>query len=301
MSRERPTQRALPSPHEVFGFTDQEHLHQWVNHGRFQGILNDDQTTIHRIGESSGGLGDFLSVTISRPASQQRICLTFYGLGFHEYRERWLTDEWHWYEDDLPPAGIEQTIHKEKVGAVLQGRRESISPHVRQETQTERGRVFEMVANRMNAEDGREELKGPDLLASLIRLAAQVDGVCYAEVAAIMTNSEREPPTGKNLLDPESRERLPELYSGEDKGLDALAQVKFFTPDSNWTWFASEFDGEDSFFGLVVGFEIELGYFSLSELQSVRGTWGLAIERDLYYEPKTLRELQEMHQRHRRG
>ena len=62
---------------------------------------------------------------------------------------------------------------------------------------------------------------------------------------------------------------LPELYSGEEKGLEAQAQVKFFTPDSNWTWYASEFDGEDIFFGLVAGFEP--GYFSLSELQSVRG------------------------------
>jgi hypothetical protein len=40
----------------------------------------------------------------------------------------------------------------------------------------------------------------------------------------------------ENLIDPESRERLPELYSGEDQGLDALALVKFFTPDSSWTW-----------------------------------------------------------------
>jgi len=45
-----------------------------------------------------------------------------------------------------------------------------------------------------------------------------------------MTNPEVIPPTGKNLLDQESREKLPELYSGEEKGLDTLAQVKFFTP-----------------------------------------------------------------------
>ena len=70
------------------------------------------------------------------------------------------------------------------------------------------------------------------------------------------------PPTGENLLDVESRELLPPLYSGEDRGLDTLAQVKFFTPESNWTWYASEFDGEDIFFGLVIGFAIEFGYFS---------------------------------------
>ena len=77
--------------------------------------------------------------------------------------------------------------------------------------------------------------------------------------------------------------------------MDAIAQVKFFTPDSSWTWYASEFDGEDIFFGLVSGFEVEPGYFSLKEMQEVRGPMGLPIERDLYFEPKTLRGLLEMH------
>jgi len=65
------------------------------------------------------------------------------------------------------------------------------------------------------------------------------------------------PPTGDNLLDHESRKRLPPLFSGEEQGLDALAQVKFFTHDSSWTWYASEFDGEDIFFGFVNGFYID--------------------------------------------
>jgi len=116
-----------------------------------------------------------------------------------------------------------------------------------------------------------------------------------------MTNPEIIPPTGRNLLDQESREKLPELYSGEEKGLDTLAQVKFFTPDAQWTWYASEFDGEDIFFGLVIGFEIELGYFSLKEMREVKGPLGLPIERDLYYNPKTLGELMERHRRERNG
>ena len=116
-----------------------------------------------------------------------------------------------------------------------------------------------------------------------------------------MSRPEFEPPTGDNLLDQESREKLPELYSGEEQGLDALAQVKFFTPDAQWTWFASEFNKDDIFFGLVIGLEIELGYFSLSELQSVRGPLGLPIERDLHFEPKSLRELRDQHKKDRGG
>ena len=64
----------------------------------------------------------------------------------------------------------------------------------------------------------------------------------------------------------------------------AVVYLKLFTPDSNWTWFATEFDGKDTFFGLVDGLERELGYFNLSELESIKGPLGLPIERDLHFE-----------------
>ncbi len=97
------------------------------------------------------------------------------------------------------------------------------------------------------------------------------------------------------LLTEGIRAQLPPLYTNEEKGLNARAIVKFFTPDSGWTWYASEFDGQDTFFGLCVGFEAELGYFSLSELSAARGTLGLPVERDRYFKPTTLRELLALH------
>jgi hypothetical protein len=106
-------------------------------------------------------------------------------------------------------------------------------------------------------------------------------------------------PRGHELLPQEIKEQLPDLYSGEEYGLDAKALVKFFTPDSNWSWYASEFDGEDILFGLVSGHEIELGYFSLAELKSVTGPMGLPIERDLYFNPQSLEDLLRMHKRER--
>jgi hypothetical protein len=93
------------------------------------------------------------------------------------------------------------------------------------------------------------------------------------------------------LLTKEVKEGLPYLYSQEDKGLEAVAKVKFFTPDGRWTWYATEFDGEDLFFGLVDGFEKELGYFRLSELKKIKGKLGLPVERDLYFEPTKLKDL----------
>ena len=75
------------------------------------------------------------------------------------------------------------------------------------------------------------------------------------------------------------------------KGSKAMVLVKFFTPDTNWTWWATEFDGEDTFFGLVEGHCKELGYFSLSELESARGPMGLPVERDLHWTPKMLEDI----------
>jgi len=96
---------------------------------------------------------------------------------------------------------------------------------------------------------------------------------------------------GHELLPAELCRKLPPLYSQEALGPKAIAYAKFFTPDSGWTWYATEFDGKDIFFGLVDGQEMELGYFSLSEMAAARGPMGLLIERDLYWQPKPLIEI----------
>ena len=99
------------------------------------------------------------------------------------------------------------------------------------------------------------------------------------------------------LLTNELREKLPVLGTTE-KQADPTAICKFFTPDGSWTWFAFEFDGEDTFFGAVSGHEFELGYFSLAELQETTGPLGLHIERDLYFKPTPLSKIREQYGRH---
>lgn len=86
--------------------------------------------------------------------------------------------------------------------------------------------------------------------------------------------------------------RLPPLYATEKWRVeDKVLGAKFFTPDSSWTWYVVEYDGEDLCFGLVLGFETEWGYFRISELEGARGPMGLAIERDLYFEPCLVSDL----------
>lgn len=98
----------------------------------------------------------------------------------------------------------------------------------------------------------------------------------------------------EKLLPEAIRKQIPPLYSQVGKGPKAVAQVKLFTPSSSWTWWITEgqIEGDDFMcFGLVDGFEKELGYFSLAELAEVTGPLGLPVERDLYYKPIELRNL----------
>lgn len=92
------------------------------------------------------------------------------------------------------------------------------------------------------------------------------------------------------LLTQELRKILPALYSQENEK-DPMIQAKFFLPGSRWTWYALEFDGEDLFFGYVDGDFPELGYFRLSELESVRGLFNLGVERDLHWTPTRLHQI----------
>jgi hypothetical protein len=105
------------------------------------------------------------------------------------------------------------------------------------------------------------------------------------------------------LLTAELRASLPPLYSQEQVS-DPIVHCKFFTPDSNWTWWVTEGSAEEEdyrFFGYVCGMENEWGYFVLSELESARGPLGLPIERDLYFTPSPFSQVSVKERRNRGG
>jgi hypothetical protein len=77
---------------------------------------------------------------------------------------------------------------------------------------------------------------------------------------------------------------------------DPLCQLKLFTPDANWTWYVIEIDDANELcFGYVVGMEKELGYFSIRELESIRGALHLPVERDTSFTPVPLSKVRSMH------
>ncbi len=91
-----------------------------------------------------------------------------------------------------------------------------------------------------------------------------------------------------DLIPDDVADLLPHLYATENDS-DPVAHIKWFTPDSSWTWYVTEYDPKQRLcFGLVIGHARELGYFSLEEIRQARGPLGLPIERDLYFKPTPL-------------
>lgn len=104
------------------------------------------------------------------------------------------------------------------------------------------------------------------------------------------------------LLTKEIKRKLPALYAQENKK-DPMVYVKFFDPTGSWTWYATEGEeteeGDFIFFGLVIGFEAELGYFTLNELRTAKegltGLRAVPIERDETFTPCPLSEVKKRH------
>lgn len=84
------------------------------------------------------------------------------------------------------------------------------------------------------------------------------------------------------LLTSEHRDQL--LANAERQDVDHIPVVKFFNPLGAGVWLGAELDEDgDIMFGLAdIGYP-ELGYWSLSEMQSVRLPFGMGIERDLLF------------------
>jgi hypothetical protein len=81
----------------------------------------------------------------------------------------------------------------------------------------------------------------------------------------------------------------------QESSKDPIVIAKFFNPAGAGTWYATEYDPIDRiFFGYasIFGDECdEWGSFSLDELESIRGAFGLGIERDLHCGEKPISQF----------
>ena len=115
------------------------------------------------------------------------------------------------------------------------------------------------------------------------------------ETTATMWQDRHAGKRGHQLMTQKLADTIPSIYANE-KAADydtVLACAKLFSPFSNWTWYITEMDPETGqCFGLVEGFERELGYFDLTELAETTVFGDVpAVERDLYWQPRTLGEI----------
>ena len=112
---------------------------------------------------------------------------------------------------------------------------------------------------------------------------------------ATMWRDNRSGVRGHELMTKELGKSIPALYAHEnvENHDDVLAAAKLFSPYTGWRWYISEWQAETGIcFGLVEGFETELGYFSLDELAEATVFGSVpAVERDLYWQPKTIGEV----------
>ena len=89
------------------------------------------------------------------------------------------------------------------------------------------------------------------------------------------------------LIPQEIKNKIPKLYETEKQN-DPIAYVKLFL--DGWTWYITELSIDNNIcFGYVISpFESELGYFSLNEIKSIKGSLGLSVERDISFKPTAL-------------
>ena len=83
-------------------------------------------------------------------------------LPHHEYRERWLTDEWYWYRANALPETVKRHIDREEAKDMLEKRLKSITPVVGQQEQSERGKLFETLADLTDEDAAYTEMQDLD-------------------------------------------------------------------------------------------------------------------------------------------
>lgn len=151
-----------PQP-EGFPFTERERLFYRVSDRRFQSFLADPKTTVYDIQLSTNTYGEFLFVSMSYPKAQGRDIATFFGLGFHDYRERWIAAEWFWYDSTTYTEIVSKTIPYSEARRLIEQRRAEIAPHLAQPTQSAQGILFEILADVFDEDGAWSEMQDLDI------------------------------------------------------------------------------------------------------------------------------------------
>lgn len=137
---------------DCFRFNEREQLYNVIHHRRLLALLNQPEVQVRRVELSLNAFGEYLFITLTCGTGVGRRSLTFYGLGYHEYRERWATDGWQWYQTDvnrqlptLSKMEVLRQLEERRVWCEVQGA-DAVPP-------SRRAEIFGMIAE-ISDEDG---------------------------------------------------------------------------------------------------------------------------------------------------
>jgi len=105
---------------------------------------------IYYLKESSNLYGEFLFIGLLFDYKGEEIAITFYGLGYHEGRDRYFIDEWHFYWDanfDVFKDKYTESYSVEEVLEKIRERKEEIIEEAKEHKQSREGRIFEEIAD----------------------------------------------------------------------------------------------------------------------------------------------------------
>lgn len=159
------------TPRQPFVFSENEELFSRVSHARFLTFVSDERHIIHRAGVDSNSFGEFFFATVSMPEeSSTRAAYTFFGLGLHEYRDRYFTDEWHYYRSQHVSKDSQYALTVDDFMSLLSERQLEVAAELSRHNQSKRGKLFEQIAD-LTDDDGAiaeledfEHLLGDDSL-----------------------------------------------------------------------------------------------------------------------------------------
>lgn len=152
-------------PTQPFAFAEYEVRSSVLSHSRFLALVADPTYIVHQAKVDANSYGEFLFVTVSKPdKTERKDGVTFFGLGLHEYRDRYYTREWHFYATSLEQKWREESLTRTELQTILKERQVEINRDVSLHQQSKRGQMFEMIADLTDDDGAITELEDfPDL------------------------------------------------------------------------------------------------------------------------------------------
>ncbi len=135
-----------------FSFTERENLYDQVSHDRFMALMLQPDVDIHEVKEDSNSFGEYLFVTVSCRTEQPKKLRTFWGLGYHEHRERWIADSWQWYESQRSTQS-QPVLDKDEAYSQIKEREAFVRANATPSEQSPRAQLYEVLAD-LTDEDG---------------------------------------------------------------------------------------------------------------------------------------------------